>query len=90
MARIGKISKTASESFASFGAGKLSTTVRFIDAENEIENVAVCGGSGMSFLDDVISMGADAYVTGDISHHEMLEAKEKGISVVDLIALINL
>lgn len=82
MARIGIINKTSSENFASFVAKKLATTVRFVDAENEIERVAVCGGSGMSFLDDVISMGADAYVTGDISHHEMLEAKEKGITVI--------
>lgn len=82
MARIGVINKTSSENFASYVAKKLATTVRFVDAENEIERVAVCGGSGMSFLDDVISMGADAYVTGDISHHEMLEAKEKGITVI--------
>lgn len=82
MARIGRINKISSQCFAEFVAEKLSTTVRFIDANNEIERVAVCGGSGMSFLDDVLLMGADAYVTGDISHHEMLEAKEKGITVI--------
>jgi putative NIF3 family GTP cyclohydrolase 1 type 2 len=82
MARIGRVNKISSVDFASFVAEKLATTVRFVDAENEIERVAVCGGSGMSFLDDVISMGADAYVTGDISHHEMLDAKDKGITVI--------
>lgn len=82
MARIGNTYRTTSEAFASFVAKKLGTTVRFVDAHNNIETVAVCGGSGMSFIDDVLSMGADAYVTGDISHHEMLEAKEKGITVI--------
>lgn len=82
MARIGKTSKISSYDFAQFVAKKLKTTVRLVDAENEIETVAVCGGSGMSFIDDVLRMGADAYVTGDISHHEMLEAKEKGLTVV--------
>lgn len=82
MVRAGSISKMSSYQFAHFVAKKLDTTVRFIDAENEISTVAVCGGSGMSFLDDVLSYGADAYVTGDISHHEMLEAKEKGITVI--------
>lgn len=82
MARIGRINKISSEAFAAFVAERLSTTVRFADAENEIETVAVCGGSGMSFIDDVLSMGADAYVTGDISHHEMLEALDKSITVI--------
>ena len=36
----------------------------------------------MCFLDDVISQGADAFVTGEIKHNEMLEAKEKGITVI--------
>ena len=36
----------------------------------------------MSFIDEVIAAGADAYVTGDISHHEMLDAEEKGLTVV--------
>lgn len=82
MARIGKIKTLKPYEFASFVAEKLNTTVRFVNANNDINFVAVCGGAGMSFLDDVKLVGADAYVTGDISHHEMLEAKEKGISVI--------
>ena len=36
----------------------------------------------MSFMNEVIAAGAQGYVTGDISHHEMLDAKEKGLTVV--------
>lgn len=82
MARIGECEETPPKEFASFTASKLNTTVRFINGEKAIHKVAVCGGAGMSFLDDVINAGADAYVTGDISHHEMLEAKEKKITVI--------
>ncbi|MGN1419872.1 MAG: Nif3-like dinuclear metal center hexameric protein [Acutalibacteraceae bacterium] len=83
MARIGSLKEEISSlDFASFVSKKLNTTVRFVDCGNQIRKAAVCGGAGMSFLDEVINSGADAYVTGDISHHEMLEAKEKGITVV--------
>lgn len=82
MARIGKSRTLSPEMFARMVAGKLQTTVRFVDGGKPISTVAVCGGAGMSFIDDVIAAGADAYVTGDISHHEMLDAKEKGITVV--------
>lgn len=82
MLRMGKCEKISPKDFARLTAKTLATTVRFINGERSIEKVAVCGGAGMSFLDDVIKSGADAYVTGDISHHEMLEAKEKGITVV--------
>lgn len=82
MARLGEIDETDPEIFAKEVAKKLKTTVRFVDGGKKIKSVAVCGGAGMSFLDEVIAAGADAYVTGDISHHEMLDAKEKDITVV--------
>lgn len=82
MARIGNVDETSPEDFAKFVASKLSTTVRFIDGKKPIKKAAVCGGAGMSFLHEVIAAGADAYVTGDMSHHEMLEAAELGITIV--------
>lgn len=82
MARIGDIDKVNSIEFAEFVSKKLNTVCRVVDCENTIRRVAVCGGAGMDFLSDVIKMGADAYVTGDISHHQMLDAKEKGITVI--------
>ena len=82
LARIGKCREYEPEEFASFVAERLKTTVRFVDGGKRISSVAVCGGAGMSFIDEVIAAGADAYVTGDISHHEMLDAEEKGLTVV--------
>ncbi len=35
-----------------------------------IRKVALCGGSGASFIQDAIQAGADAYVCGDIKYHD--------------------
>ncbi|MEM1117698.1 MAG: Nif3-like dinuclear metal center hexameric protein, partial [Bacteroidota bacterium] len=53
------------------GAGAL----RYVgDPEAEVRRVAVCGGSGMSFLTAAIRAGADAYVTADVTYHRFFEA----------------
>ncbi|MGN1194821.1 MAG: Nif3-like dinuclear metal center hexameric protein [Acutalibacteraceae bacterium] len=82
MARIGKISCVSPRKLAVLVSRKLDTTVRLVDGGKNIEKVAVCGGAGMCFLDDVIAAGADAFVTGEIRHNEMLEAKQKGVTVI--------
>lgn len=83
MARIGRVEKQSSLEFAKLVAEKLDTVCKVVDCENTINKVAVCGGAGMDFLSDVIREGADAYVTGEMKHHEMLLAKEKGITVIE-------
>lgn len=49
----------------------------------EIRRVAVLGGSGGSFLGEVAASGADAYVTGDLSYHQALDAEHLGLAAVD-------
>ncbi len=44
------------------------------DDEQVISRVAVCGGSGLSFLPAALASGADAYVTADITYHRWFEA----------------
>ena len=44
-----------------------------------IESVAICAGSGGSLLKNV---KADLYLTGEMSHHEVLDAVHHGTSVV--------
>lgn len=46
------------------------------DPERLISRVAVCGGSGDSFLAEVRASGVDAYVTADLRHHPASEASE--------------
>ncbi|WP_457029395.1 Nif3-like dinuclear metal center hexameric protein [Kitasatospora sp. P5_F3] len=48
------------------------------DGDRVITRVAVCGGSGDSFLAEVRAAGVDAYVTADLRHHPASEATEAG------------
>lgn len=83
MARIGTVDEIYSSDFALLVAKKLNTVCRVVDCKNIVKKVAVCGGAGFDFIFDALREGADAYVTGEIKHHEMLFAKEKGITVID-------
>ncbi|XP_047464134.1 NIF3-like protein 1 [Mugil cephalus] len=47
--------------------------------ESSVSTVAVCAGSGASVLNGV---KADLYITGEMSHHEVLDAAAKGTSVI--------
>jgi dinuclear metal center YbgI/SA1388 family protein len=47
-----------------------------------IRKVALCGGAGSSLLNDALSSGADAFVTGDIKYHTFFDAEDK-ILLVD-------
>ncbi|GAA6214203.1 NIF3-like protein 1 [Lates japonicus] len=47
--------------------------------ESSVCTVAVCAGSGASVLNAV---KADLYITGEMSHHEVLDAVAKGTSVL--------
>ncbi|MFG2820329.1 Nif3-like dinuclear metal center hexameric protein [Kitasatospora sp. NPDC048365] len=54
------------------------------DPTRLISRVAVCGGSGDSFLAEVRAAGVDAYVTADLRHHPASEATEAApVALVD-------
>ena len=55
------------------------------DPERPIRTVAVCGGSGDSFLDRVAAAGVDAYVTADLRHHPADEHRRASeVALVDV------
>ncbi|MCK0090839.1 Nif3-like dinuclear metal center hexameric protein [Rhodococcus sp. HNM0563] len=55
------------------------------DPERPIRTVAVCGGSGDSFLGRVSALGVDAYVTADLRHHPADEhLRTGGPALVDV------
>lgn len=55
------------------------------DPDREIRTVAVCGGSGDSFLGKVAALGVDAYVTADLRHHPADEhLRAGGPALVDV------
>jgi dinuclear metal center YbgI/SA1388 family protein len=52
-------------------------------SDREVRTVALCSGSGAGFAADALRAGADAYVTGDVKHHQALDAVAAGLTVVD-------
>lgn len=47
-----------------------------------IRRVGLCPGAGGSLLDEAAAAGVDAFVTGEMRHHDMLDAVERGIAIV--------
>ncbi len=48
-----------------------------------ILRVAIMGGAGGAMISRAKEMGADIFVTGDVSYHQALEAKSRGLLVID-------
>ncbi len=46
---------------------------------NELQRVAVCGGSGSFLIQDAIRAGADIFITGDIKYHDFFLPEGKTI-----------
>ena len=82
---IGRVGELASPmtlaQFADVVAAALPATAGGVrvsgDPEAEVRTVAVMGGSGDDRFDDVRASGADVYVTADLRHHPVLEAREE-------------
>ncbi|MEM8898555.1 MAG: Nif3-like dinuclear metal center hexameric protein, partial [Bacteroidota bacterium] len=52
--------------------------IRFSDAEiGTIAKVAVCGGSGSFLTREAMKVGADAFVTADITYHKFFDNEGK-------------
>lgn len=76
------ISPMTSAALAKQAAQSLGTAVRFSDSGRPIHRVAVCGGSGGHLIADAAAAGCDALMTGELKHHEMLEAQAAGLAVI--------
>ena len=48
-------------------------------SDKAIKTIAVCAGAGIEALRGI---KADGYLTGEMKHHDVLGAKESGISVI--------
>lgn len=55
----------------------------FGEQDRQIERLAISPGSGKSAVMPAIEKGADVLVTGDIGHHDGLNALEQGLCIID-------
>ena len=50
--------------------------------EQRVSRLAVCGGAGNGELPAALSMGADAFLTGEVKHSEALNALDLGMGLI--------
>lgn len=55
----------------------------FGNLKDMVEMAAVMPGSGGSYIPDALRAGADVMITGDIDHHEGIDAVAQGLNVID-------
>ena len=61
----------------------LDTVRLFGDQTQMIRRAAICPGSGKSVIGQALKKGADVLITGDIGHHEGIDAMAEGMAVID-------
>lgn len=83
--RIGQTQTTTIKGLSQILKDKLGLShVRIVgDLEMAVSKVAICTGSGMSFIEKAIGK-ADVFITGDVKFHEAQEARDLGIAVIDV------
>lgn len=53
------------------------------DETRTVEKVAVLPGSGGNYINQALRAGAEVFLTGDISHHDGIDANARGLAVID-------
>lgn len=80
--KLATIDECTTEHLAKTVKEKLGYPVRYTDAGKKIKTVAVCSGSGGSFLYDAAHT-ADAFITADLKHNIFYDAENLGLSIID-------
>lgn len=81
---VGEVEKTELKAIVfSTKIGFDLDAVRVFGDNRAVNRIAICPGSGGSDIDLAVKSGADVYITGDVSHHEGIDAVAKGIAVID-------
>lgn len=57
--------------------------LRYVPGSRPVRRVALCSGAGGDYVFSAIAGGADAFVTGEVKHHELLAAGQAGVTLVD-------
>lgn len=79
---VGEFSENMSPAAAAaFISKKLGGAVNYCEGSTPIKKLGICSGSGADFIDEAVKLGCNAFITGDASYHDFLDAKAEGISL---------
>jgi hypothetical protein len=63
---------------------RLDSAPRLVgDPDLRVSRVALCGGSGASLIPAALARGCGVLITGDVKHHQALDALAAGLAVID-------
>ena len=83
LCRFGMLDSPADGGIFAATVGKaLHTAVRFRAGRRPVRTVCLCAGAGGDYLLPRLAE-ADAFLTGELRHHEWLEAAAAGVTVVE-------
>ena len=83
MGRIGDVTPCTLAEFSEKVKKALGAPVVLYSGNLPVRRVAVLGGSGSDFASAAKAAGADTYVTGSLGYHQMSDAKETGINLIE-------
>lgn len=61
----------------------VDTVKVFGDLEQKVRRTAISPGSGKSVISCALKAGAEVLITGDIDHHEGIDAVDQGLAIID-------
>ena len=85
MGRAGELpNEMTPAGFAAYVGSRLRhrTSMEYVDGGRPINRVAVGGGACGEFVFECLENHIDAFVTGECKHHEMIYAKDNGITLI--------
>lgn len=83
LCRIGELSTLLlPDELAALTAERLHTDVRLCAGGREIHRVGLCTGAGGEFAAG-LSGQVEAFITGEVRHHEWLQAAQDGITLIE-------
>ena len=83
MGRIGDVTPTSLAEFSEKVKKALGAPFVLCSGELPVRRVAVLGGGGDDFIGAARAAGADTYVSGRLGYHQMADAAETGINLIE-------
>ncbi|HEM4250535.1 TPA: Nif3-like dinuclear metal center hexameric protein [Streptococcus suis] len=88
LGRVGTIAEQTLEELALkvksvFGLDAVRLVTYGHQAQQYVNRVAICGGSGGSYYHEALAKGADVYITGDIYYHTGQDMLTQGLLAID-------
>jgi len=85
---IGRVGSLAQETTAEDFARKVkealhAPVVQLADAGKPVRRVAVLGGNGSDDVEAARAAGADTYVSGELKYHQLTDAPEEGMNLIE-------